>query len=78
MHAFGANGNMKKYSNELEILEEFYQEKSYRSCRCMRTDKEISTLTAGAHQKSYPIEAIATEPIKFIELVIMMDRNEHQ
>ena len=60
MHAFGANGNMKKYSNEIEILEEFYHHRL-----ALYTDrKEHQT---GAYRQS--IEKLK-QKIKFIELVI--------
>ena len=60
MHAFGANGNMKKYSNELEILEEFYHHRL-----ALYADRKKYQI--GAHRQS--IEKLQ-QKIKFIELVI--------
>jgi len=60
MHAFGANGNMKKYSNEVEILEEFYHQR-----RALYEERKKYQI--GAYQQS--IEKLQSK-IKFIEMVI--------
>lgn len=60
MHAFGANGNMTKYANEVEILEEFYHQR-----RALYEERKKYQI--GAYQQS--IEKLQ-QKIKFIEMVI--------
>ena len=60
MHAFGANGNMKKYSNEVEILEEFYHQR-----RALYEERKKYQI--GSYHQS--IEKLQ-QKIKFIEMVI--------
>ena len=60
MHAFGADGNMKKYANEVEILEEFYLQR--RALYKERKKYQISTYQQSIDKLQHKIN--------FIEMVI--------
>jgi len=60
MHAFGPNGNMKKYGNEVEILEEFYHKR-----RALYEERKKYQI--GAYQQSI---GKLQQKIKFIEMII--------
>lgn len=60
MHAFGANGNMKKYANEVEILEEFYHHR-------LALYEERKQYQVGAYQQTI---GKLQHKITFIEMVI--------